>query len=157
MTDLERNKANVTFYELMFNQCQPLEAIARYVGAENIQAGAACWREAHRLANIVRHHQPADDDCSEGSRRRVADSAGERHVASSRPDWVPASVAELSIGELTRAGISYRSLQPPVHVELAIARLKSARADAALERFVEVARGACQAHDSKRAVAAGAT
>jgi hypothetical protein len=59
MTDLERNKANVTFYELMFNQCQPLEAIARYVGAENIQAGAACWRGAHRLANIVRHHQPS--------------------------------------------------------------------------------------------------
>jgi LysR family transcriptional regulator, benzoate and cis,cis-muconate-responsive activator of ben and cat genes len=65
---------------------------------------------------------------------------------------VPASVAEL-----TRAGISYRLLQPPAHVELAIARLKSARADAALERFVEAAREAAQAHDSKRVVAAGAT
>jgi DNA-binding transcriptional LysR family regulator len=65
---------------------------------------------------------------------------------------VPASVAEL-----TRAGIGYRPLQPPVHVELAIARLKNARADAALERFVEAARGACQTHDSKRAVAAEAT
>jgi LysR family transcriptional regulator, benzoate and cis,cis-muconate-responsive activator of ben and cat genes len=65
---------------------------------------------------------------------------------------VPASVAEL-----TRAGISYRPLQPPVHVELAIARLKNARADAALERFVEAARGACQVPDSKRAVAAEAT
>jgi DNA-binding transcriptional LysR family regulator len=65
---------------------------------------------------------------------------------------VPASVAEL-----TRAGISYRPLQPPVHVELAVARLKSARADAALERFVEAAREAAQAHDSKLAVAAGAT
>jgi hypothetical protein len=43
MTDLERNKANVTFCELMFNQCQAREAIARYVGAEYIQAGAACW------------------------------------------------------------------------------------------------------------------
>jgi DNA-binding transcriptional LysR family regulator len=65
---------------------------------------------------------------------------------------VPASVAELM-----RAGISYRPLQPPVHVELAIARLKSARADAALERFVEAARGATQTHDSKLAVAAGGT
>jgi DNA-binding transcriptional LysR family regulator len=65
---------------------------------------------------------------------------------------VPALVAEL-----TRAGISYRPLQPPVHVELAIARLKNARTDAALERFVEAARGACQAPDSKRALAAEAT
>jgi DNA-binding transcriptional LysR family regulator len=64
---------------------------------------------------------------------------------------VPASVAEL-----TRAGISYRPLQPPVHVELAVARLKSARADAALERFVEAAREAAQARDSKLAVVAGA-
>lgn len=30
---LERNKANVTaFYDLMFNQCQPTEAIERYAG-----------------------------------------------------------------------------------------------------------------------------
>jgi len=32
---LERNKQNVqAFYDLMFNQCQPAEAIARYAGAE---------------------------------------------------------------------------------------------------------------------------
>ncbi len=38
MTDLERNKANVTaFYELMFNACQPREAIARYAGDDYIQ------------------------------------------------------------------------------------------------------------------------
>ena len=31
---LERNKANVTaFYDLMFNQCRPREAIERYAGA----------------------------------------------------------------------------------------------------------------------------
>jgi LysR family transcriptional regulator, benzoate and cis,cis-muconate-responsive activator of ben and cat genes len=64
---------------------------------------------------------------------------------------LPASAAELTL-----AGINYRPLQPPVHVELAIARLKSARADAALERFVEAARHACQGHDSKHAAIAGA-
>lgn len=38
MTQLERNKANVTaFYDLMFNQCRPREAIERYVGSEYIQ------------------------------------------------------------------------------------------------------------------------
>ena len=36
MTDaLERNKANVkAFYDLMFNECKPREAIDRYAGAE---------------------------------------------------------------------------------------------------------------------------
>lgn len=34
----ERNKRTVTaFYELMFNQCRPREAIERYAGAEYIQ------------------------------------------------------------------------------------------------------------------------
>ena len=38
MTDLERNKANVqAFYDLMFNQNQPAEAIDRYAGAMYIQ------------------------------------------------------------------------------------------------------------------------
>jgi predicted SnoaL-like aldol condensation-catalyzing enzyme len=38
MDDLERNKRNVTaFYDLMFNQCRPAEAIALYVGSEYIQ------------------------------------------------------------------------------------------------------------------------
>jgi len=37
-SDLERNKANViAFYELMFNDCKPAEAIATYVGATYIQ------------------------------------------------------------------------------------------------------------------------
>jgi predicted SnoaL-like aldol condensation-catalyzing enzyme len=32
--DLERNKASaMAFYDLMFNQCRPAEAIERYVGA----------------------------------------------------------------------------------------------------------------------------
>ena len=35
---LEANKANAqAFYDLMFNQCRPREAIERYVGAEYIQ------------------------------------------------------------------------------------------------------------------------
>ena len=38
MTELERNKANVVaFYTLMFNDCEPREAIARYAGDEYIQ------------------------------------------------------------------------------------------------------------------------
>ncbi len=35
---LERNKRNVrAFYDLMFNQCRPREAIERYAGAEYVQ------------------------------------------------------------------------------------------------------------------------
>ena len=38
MDDLERNKSNVTaFFELMFNQCRPAEAIALYAGDDYIQ------------------------------------------------------------------------------------------------------------------------
>jgi predicted SnoaL-like aldol condensation-catalyzing enzyme len=34
-TDPQQNKANAqAFYDLMFNQCRPAEAIERYVGAE---------------------------------------------------------------------------------------------------------------------------
>ena len=34
-SDLERNKENVkAFYDLMFNQCRPREAIERYAGEE---------------------------------------------------------------------------------------------------------------------------
>jgi predicted SnoaL-like aldol condensation-catalyzing enzyme len=38
MSDLERNKRNVVaFYDLMFNQCRPREAIEWYAGATYIQ------------------------------------------------------------------------------------------------------------------------
>ncbi len=37
-TRLERNKRNVTaFYDLMFNQCRPAEAITHYAGASYLQ------------------------------------------------------------------------------------------------------------------------
>lgn len=36
--ELDRNKTNVmAFYDLMFNECRPAEAIARYAGTEYIQ------------------------------------------------------------------------------------------------------------------------
>ena len=39
MTDpLDRNKQNATgFYDLMFNQCKPAEAVSKFVGDVNIQ------------------------------------------------------------------------------------------------------------------------
>ena len=38
MSDLERNKQTVVaFYDLMFNQCRPREAIERYAGATYVQ------------------------------------------------------------------------------------------------------------------------
>ncbi|MBC7942212.1 MAG: nuclear transport factor 2 family protein [Chitinophagaceae bacterium] len=37
-SNLERNKANViAFYDLMFNQCRPREAMGRYSGATYVQ------------------------------------------------------------------------------------------------------------------------
>ncbi|MBK5257602.1 MAG: hypothetical protein JJE39_16380 [Vicinamibacteria bacterium] len=39
---LERNKQNVlAFYDLMFNQCQPAEAVRRYTGEAYIQHNPA--------------------------------------------------------------------------------------------------------------------
>jgi predicted SnoaL-like aldol condensation-catalyzing enzyme len=42
MPDLEQNKSNVVaFYDLMFNQCKPAEAIQRYAGDRYIQHNPA--------------------------------------------------------------------------------------------------------------------
>jgi len=42
MNDLEKNKTTVTsFYDLMFNQCKPAEAIQKYTGATYIQHNPA--------------------------------------------------------------------------------------------------------------------
>jgi predicted SnoaL-like aldol condensation-catalyzing enzyme len=49
MSDLELNKANVVaFYDLMFNQCRPREAMERYAGERYVQhnPGVADGKEA---------------------------------------------------------------------------------------------------------------
>ena len=54
MTDPAQNKANViAFYELMFNDCQPREAIERYVGDEYIQAQTRMWRPARTASSPI--------------------------------------------------------------------------------------------------------
>ena len=38
MPDLDRNKQNLmAFYDLMFNQCRPRDAIERYAGVQYVQ------------------------------------------------------------------------------------------------------------------------
>ena len=47
---LERNKRNVlAFYDLMFNQCRPADAIEQYVGATYIQHNPHVGRWQARL------------------------------------------------------------------------------------------------------------
>jgi predicted SnoaL-like aldol condensation-catalyzing enzyme len=49
MSELERNKRNaMEFYDLMFNQCQPREAMERYAGDRYVQhnPGVADGKEA---------------------------------------------------------------------------------------------------------------
>ena len=42
MSDIEKNKATITaFYDLMFNQCQPAEAVQKHVGDVYIQHNPA--------------------------------------------------------------------------------------------------------------------
>ena len=50
MTDqLETNKANaMAFYDLMFNQCNPEEAIAKYVGSQYIHHKACNYNWLRR-------------------------------------------------------------------------------------------------------------
>jgi len=53
MDRIERNKENVVaFCDLMFNQCQPREAIERYAGAEYIQHNPES-PTASRVSSII--------------------------------------------------------------------------------------------------------
>jgi hypothetical protein len=56
MADLDRNKKNViAFYEWMFNDCRPREAIERYVGAEYSLTGLERRLFAGTSEYLIRH------------------------------------------------------------------------------------------------------
>jgi DNA-binding transcriptional LysR family regulator len=121
---------------------QPTVKVAQLIGERLIGSSTLCSIINQPMMVAIAKQQPVAE-VNDMQLRLCFVAAGLGVTA------VPASAAEL-----TRAGISYRPLQPPVRVELAIARLKNARADAARERFIEAAREATQAPDSKPAVAA---
>ncbi len=53
MADLERNKANViAFYELMFNEGRPRDAIALYVGP-TISSTTRTWRPVRKASSPI--------------------------------------------------------------------------------------------------------
>ena len=56
-TDLERNKESVqAFYDLMFNQCRPREAIERYAGAEYRQHNPHVADGKEAFIELLRAH-----------------------------------------------------------------------------------------------------
>lgn len=55
MIDLEKNKQTVTaFYDLMFNQSKPLEAIELYAGGEYIPAQSGGRRRERGVYRVFR-------------------------------------------------------------------------------------------------------
>jgi predicted SnoaL-like aldol condensation-catalyzing enzyme len=86
MPDLDRNKRNVVaFYDLMFNQCRPREAIALYAGATYIQhnPGVADGKEG-----FIANFEEAARDYPEKSvefKRIIAE--GNLVVLHCRQDW----------------------------------------------------------------------
>ena len=55
MTPGERRQAAMAFYDLMFNECRPREAIEQYVGDEYIQHKLGLYespRRGHGTGNV---------------------------------------------------------------------------------------------------------
>ena len=86
MSDLERNKENVkAFYDLMFNQCRPREAIERYAGDGVPPAQPARRRRQGGVHRVLRAHGRGVP----GQARRVRARRRRRRPrrAALPPDW----------------------------------------------------------------------
>jgi hypothetical protein len=75
--NLETNKSTViAFYDLMFNKCQPAEAIRRYVGATYSQHNPMGRRRQGRVHCVLR----TDGARVPGEARRLSAGAGRSSI-----------------------------------------------------------------------------